>query len=89
MRKVLNAVAPLLLLAVLVAAWEIACRALQVPTYFLPAPSQVAKAAAADPGSLLVSAWRTLEMALMALAVVSILGTGLALAVAGSAAGDE
>ncbi|HET9160762.1 MAG TPA: ABC transporter permease [Caulobacteraceae bacterium] len=73
-----------MLLAILIAIWEIACRMLKVPTYFLPAPSDVAKAAAADPGSLLISAWRTLEMALMALVTVSILGTGLALAVAGS-----
>jgi NitT/TauT family transport system permease protein len=84
MRRAVNAVAPFLLLAILIAIWEIACRMLKVPTYFLPAPSDVAKAAAADPGSLLISAWRTLEMALMALVTVSILGTGLALAVAGS-----
>jgi NitT/TauT family transport system permease protein len=84
MRALLRAIAPLLLLGALLAIWEIACRALHVPTYFLPAPSDVIRAATDDPWSLLVSAWRTLEMALMALLVVSLLGTGLALAVSGS-----
>jgi len=83
-RRALDVLAPLLLIAALLAAWEIACRALAVPTYFLPAPSDIARAAADDTASLLVSAWNTLSMALSALVLVSILGTGLALAVAGS-----
>jgi NitT/TauT family transport system permease protein len=84
MRRVLNWLAPFLLLAVLLAGWEIACKALQVPVYFLPAPSDVARAAAADPIGLLSAAWRTLAMALISFALVSVLGVGLALAVAGS-----
>jgi NitT/TauT family transport system permease protein len=84
MRKLANAVAPFLLLAILIAAWEIACRALHVPTYFLPAPSAVARAAADHPGALLAAAWRTLSMALISFVLVSIIGTGLALAIAGS-----
>jgi NitT/TauT family transport system permease protein len=84
MRRLVNAVAPFLLLGALLVVWEIACRTLKVPTYFLPAPSEVAKAAIDDPWSLLVSAWRTLEMALAALLLVSLIGTGMALAVSGS-----
>ena len=33
---------PLLLTVALLAAWEVACRALAVPAYFLPPPSAVA-----------------------------------------------
>jgi NitT/TauT family transport system permease protein len=84
MRRALDTLAPLLLIGALLAAWEIACRTLHVPTYFLPAPTDIARAAADDTGALLVSAWNTLSMALAALALVSVLGTGLALAVAGS-----
>ncbi|MDB5452102.1 MAG: binding-protein-dependent transport system inner rane component, partial [Caulobacteraceae bacterium] len=84
MIRLLRFLAPLLLLAALLAVWEIACRALQLKPYFLPAPSAVIAAAIADPWTLLVSAWKTLQMALSALIVVSVVGTGLALAVAGS-----
>ena len=36
--------APFALVALLLAGWEIACRVLQVPVYFLPPPSAVALA---------------------------------------------
>lgn len=80
--RIANWLAPFALLALLVAAWEIACRAAHVPSYFLPAPSAIAAAAIEDPLSLLQSAWNTLSMALVALALVSLIGTGAALAVA-------
>jgi NitT/TauT family transport system permease protein len=74
--------APFALVALLLAGWEIACRTLQVPGYFLPAPSAIALALAADAPSLLVSAWNTLAMALMALLLASVLAQATALAVA-------
>ncbi|MET0271666.1 MAG: ABC transporter permease [Phenylobacterium sp.] len=75
-------VAPFALVALLLAGWEIACRALHVPAYFLPPPSAIALALAADAPSLILSAWNTLAMALMALLLASVLAQAMALAVA-------
>jgi len=83
-RRLLDILAPVALIGLLLAVWEIACRALAVPAYFLPSPSAVAAAAIADAPALLMSAGVTLSMALLALAVVSVLGTTFALAVASS-----
>jgi len=74
--------APLLLIAALLAGWELACRLLDVPPYVLPPPSRIAAALVADAPTLLLSAWNTLSMALAALAVASLAACGLALAVA-------
>lgn len=85
MKRLADLFAPLVLVAILLAAWEIACRALQVPAYFLPAPSAVAVSLAADAGTLLASAWNTLAMALAALIIASLTAQALALLVALSA----
>lgn len=82
MSRALNILAPLALVALLLGAWEAACRILEVPAYFLPAPSAVALALVADASSLLASAWNTLSMALLALAAGSVFACALALAVA-------
>jgi NitT/TauT family transport system permease protein len=79
MNRVLQALAPFLLIALLLGAWEFACRALAVPVYFLPPPSAIAAALAADWPSLLQSAWNTLSMALTALLVASLAAQALAL----------
>lgn len=81
MKRALDLAAPWLLLAVLLAIWELACRGLELPSYLLPPPSAVAKALATGLPSLLVSAWNTLKMALLALVVASILAQALALAI--------
>ena len=82
MTRVLNALAPLILLAVLLAAWEIACRVTAVPAYFLPPPSAVAKAMATDPMSLIQAAWNTLSVALIALVIASLVAQAIAVLVA-------
>ena len=82
MRRLAEVLAPLALVALLLAGWELACRALAVPAYFLPPPSAIAAALAADLPSLLASAWNTLAMALMALVAASVLAQATALAVA-------
>ena len=79
MSRLAQTLAPVALIALLLAAWEVACRALHVPVYFLPPPSEVAKALAADWLALLRSAWNTLSMALIALVVASLLAQALAL----------
>lgn len=82
MNRLLRAAAPWALVAVLLLGWEAACRALHIAPYFLPPPSAVMVALAEDLPSLLMSAWRTLAMALMALLVASLLAQAVALLVA-------
>lgn len=72
---------PLVLTILLLAAWEVACRALDVPPYFLPPPSAVAVALVVRAPLLAASAGATFWMALQALAIAGLLGGGLALAV--------
>jgi len=73
--------APALLIVLLLAIWEIACRLLDVPVYFLPPPSAVAASLIERAPVLASSALQTFRMALQALLVASLLGGGLALAV--------
>ena len=82
MNRLVQLLAPLILVGLLLAGWELACRALAVPAYLLPAPSAIAVALASDWQALLGSAWNTLAMALLALAVASVLAQGVALLVA-------
>ena len=81
MRRALSAFAPALFVALLLAAWEIAVRALRVPAYLLPAPSAVAGALADNAGLLAGSAWTTLSMALAALILASLTALAIALAI--------
>lgn len=81
LRRGLLAYAPTLaLLAGLVLAWEIAVRALDVRTYFVPAPTQIARAAlevrAVLPGHLRT----TVVEALAGLAISAVAGVALAAA---------
>ena len=78
MRRLVEYAAPLVLAAVLLGGWEIACRVLHVPAYFLPPPSMVGQALVANLPVLTAAAWRTLSVALTALAIASILGQILA-----------
>ena len=72
---------PLLLIAGILLGWEIACRLLHVPPWFLPPPSAVATALIARAPLLAASAGATFWMALQALILAAVLGGGLALAV--------
>jgi NitT/TauT family transport system permease protein len=83
-KRLSDGVAPVLLIAGLLAVWEACCRLLAVPVYFLPPPSAVARALASDAPELLASAATTLGWALTALAVVSLLASAAALLVAAS-----
>lgn len=81
MSRLADIAAPVALALLLLAVWEVACRALAVPAYFLPPPSAVARALI-DHGPLLAaSAWNTLWMALQALALAAAAAASLALAV--------
>lgn len=72
---------PLVLTAALLAAWEIACRALHLPAYLLPPPSAVGMALVERAPLLFASAAATFWMAFQALVLAFLLGGGLALAV--------
>ena len=80
---------PLLLTALILATWELACRALQVPAYLLPPPSAVATALVDRAPLLAASAAATFWMALQALTVAGLLGGVLALAVSMNASAER
>ncbi|MFN3232200.1 MAG: ABC transporter permease [Alphaproteobacteria bacterium] len=82
MRRSLDIAAPYILIAVLLAIWEVACHALDLPSYFLPPPSEVVAEAVKEYGILLESAWNTLVMALFALLVASLIACTVAVSVA-------
>jgi NitT/TauT family transport system permease protein len=78
MRRLL---APAVLILVLLAGWELACRALAVPAYSLPPPSAVAVSLIERATLLAGAALQTFRMALQSLLVAALLGGGLALGV--------
>jgi NitT/TauT family transport system permease protein len=82
MNRTLAILAPIALVALLLGAWEAACRALHVAPYLLPAPSQIALTTARNLPVLAASAWTTLSTALLALFWASLLACSLALIVA-------
>jgi len=84
MRRSVAIAAPVLFIAVLLAIWEGACRALAVPMYFLPTPSAIALALVRNAPLLFISAGRTLATALTAFVTVSVLANIAALAAASS-----
>jgi NitT/TauT family transport system permease protein len=77
--------APIVLIGLLLAIWEGACRALAVPAYVLPTPVMISQAMFQNAPLLLSSAWNTLAMALLALVTASVVATSLALAVSPNA----
>jgi len=80
-RRLLDLLPALVLTAILMAVWEIACRLLHVPVYFLPPPSDVAHALIDNAPVLAGSALQTFWMAFKALIVAALIGGGLAIAV--------
>jgi NitT/TauT family transport system permease protein len=82
MSRLLDAIAPLALIAALLAVWELACQITGVPAYFLPAPSAVARSLTTDPLPLIQAAWNTLAVALFALVIASFLAQAIAMVVA-------
>jgi NitT/TauT family transport system permease protein len=78
-RRLVAIAAPVALVALLLGAWEAACRLLAVPAYFLPAPSAIGASLVGDAPLLLTSAGNTLAMALGALVLASLAACSLAL----------
>jgi NitT/TauT family transport system permease protein len=84
MKRAAGLLAPLLFIALLLGVWELAARALKVPSYLLPAPSEILTALAANAPALAASAWNTLKMALGALVCASVAATAVAVLIAPS-----
>jgi NitT/TauT family transport system permease protein len=82
MKRTVDLAAPFLFVALLLLAWEGAVRALHIPAYILPTPSQVALALIHNAAILAASAWTTLSMALWALAIASLTACATALILA-------
>jgi NitT/TauT family transport system permease protein len=82
MSRVLNHAAPLLLIGLLLVAWEIAARVLHTPAYLLPPPSAVAVALVQNAAALAASALNTMTMALWALILASLAACAVALGIA-------
>ena len=75
----MSRLAPFFLIATLLAGWEIACRVMQVPVYFLPPPSAVAVALSEHWPALVAASWRTLSVALISLVLASLIAQALAI----------
>lgn len=69
---------PLLVFAGFVLLWQLACTALALPVYLVPAPTRVAAAALANAAALLKGAGLTAIAALLGLAISVTLGTAIA-----------
>ena len=82
MNRAVAILAPLALIALLLAAWEVLCRWTSVPIYRLPPPSLIILALGKNTGLLAQSAWNTFALALISLAVASLTACTIALAAA-------
>lgn len=76
--RLVRLLAPVLLVAALLAGWEAACRLLHIPVYFLAPPSAIGQALLADAPDLIAAALYTVSNALAALVIASLLGQALA-----------
>ena len=78
MRSLVKYLLPLILGLVVLAAWQIAVRAMHVPVYLVPAPTDIWTAFTGDFTSLMASLWATLEVTLIAFALAVAGGVMLA-----------
>jgi ABC-type nitrate/sulfonate/bicarbonate transport system permease component len=76
-----NWIAPLLLIASVLALWEAAVRITNTPEWLLPAPTAVMRALVEDRDILLPNAWVTLSEVLTGFAVAVVAGVGLGIAI--------
>lgn len=76
--------APVILAAILLGLWELACRVLALPPYLLPAPSAIAQALVEHGALLFGSAGHTLAMALGGLVLAVLVAAPLAMVAASS-----
>ncbi len=87
--RALRFLSPAALIVAILAVWQGACAILHTPEYLLPAPMAIAMALARNAPMLALSAWRTLAMALEALAAAALFAGILALLVSLSRTLDQ
>jgi NitT/TauT family transport system permease protein len=80
----LKAALPWLTFALALALWQAAVRLMAVPSYLVPAPTDIAAAFAADPATLLHALAATLTVTAASLLLACMLGVALACAMAAS-----
>lgn len=80
----LSWLAPIALLALAIAVWEVWVRVDDTPRWFLPAPSRVMRTIVHDRRLLLDNAWVTLREILVGFAVALVAGSLIAVAIDGS-----
>ena len=78
MKAALKYLLPFALGVAVLAAWQVAVRALDVPVYLVPAPSDIWSAFTGNFPSLMASLWATLQVTLVAFALAVAGGVGLA-----------
>ncbi len=69
---------PLTVGVMMLAVWELACRALTVPSYLFPTPSAIAQSFIVDVPGLMRALWSTLRVALVALGLATLIGSLIA-----------
>jgi NitT/TauT family transport system permease protein len=77
-RKMADILPPFVVGVLVLAGWQAFCRALAIPSYLLPAPSDVLTTFVADAPSLLHALLITLRVTLIALALSIVIGTAVA-----------
>lgn len=70
--------APILVGLILLGGWEVFCRAMNIPVYLFPKPSDIAVVYVSDGYSLLLAAWSTLLVTLQAFFYATVIGTFIA-----------
>lgn len=70
--------APVALGVAVLLLWEGVCRALAIPAYLFPTPSEIAAAFVTNWAVLLHALWSTVQVTLEALAIATLLGTAVA-----------
>ena len=79
MSALLKYLLPALVGIAVLAAWQLAVRAAELPVYLLPAPSDIWAAFTADFASLMASLWATLSVTLVAFVLAVVVGVALAI----------
>jgi NitT/TauT family transport system permease protein len=69
---------PVVVGIVILAIWELSCRALAIPSYLFPAPSVIAQSFGTDAASLIYALWMTVRVTLIALTLAVVLGALIA-----------
>ncbi len=83
-RSAAGVLLPALVIALLIAGWEIGVRIDGTPRWFLPKPSDIARELVASRALLWRHTWTTLQEMLVGLGLAFVLGIGLAIAIVGS-----